>query len=111
MTRSVIALAAAGALLAGGCGSSSTATRRHGPVLTTTQARGKTLFRAECASCHELADAGAKGIVGKNLDTTRPSAAVVLRTLAVPPKNMPANLVSGADARAVAAYVAAVAGR
>ena len=111
MTRSVIVLAAAGTLLAGGCGSSSTATRRHGPVLTATEARGKTLFRADCASCHELADAGAKGIVGKNLDTTQPSAAAVLRTLAAPPKNMPANLLSGADARAVAAYVAAVAGR
>ena len=80
-------------------------------MLTASEARGKTLFRTDCASCHTLADAGAKGIVGKNLDTTQPSAAVVLRTLAAPPENMPANLLSGADARAVAAYVAAVAGR
>jgi len=109
--RSVIVLAAAGTLVAGGCGGSSRGAPRHGPVLTPMQARGKTLFLADCASCHTLADAGAKGIVGKNLDTTRPSAAVVLKTLAVPPRTMPANLLSGTDARAVAAYVAAVAGR
>jgi len=101
---------AAAALAAGGCGSASTTTG-HSPALTPEQARGKTLFVASCGACHELADAGAKGIVGKNLDTTRPSAALVLETLAVPPKNMPADLLRGADARAVAAYVAAVAGR
>jgi mono/diheme cytochrome c family protein len=109
--RSAIALAAAGALIAGGCGGASTATPRHGPVLTPEQARGRTLFVHSCSACHKLADADAKGIVGKNLDTTRPSVAIVLRTLAVPPTNMPANLLNGADARAVAAYVAAVAGR
>jgi mono/diheme cytochrome c family protein len=107
----VIALVAAGTVVAGGCGSSNTGASRQGPVLTPVQRRGKTLFVADCASCHTLADAGAKGIVGKNLDTTRPSAAVVLKTLAVPPKTMPAGLLRGADARAVAAYVAAVAGR
>jgi mono/diheme cytochrome c family protein len=69
------------------------------------------LFVQSCAACHTLADAGAKGIVGKSLDTTRPSASIVLKTLAVPPNNMPAGLLSGAGARAVAAYVAAVAGR
>jgi len=106
-------LAAAAALITGGCGGSgaSTSTSRPGPALTPAQAHGKTLFVAACASCHTLADAGAKGIVGKSLDSTRPSVAVVLETLAVPPKNMPANLVGGADARAVASYVAAVAGR
>ena len=105
------ALAAAGALIVGGCGGASTAKSRQGPALTPEQTRGRTLFVKSCAVCHTLADAGAKGIVGKNLDTTRPSASIVLKTLAVPPKNMPAGLVSGADARAVAAYVAAVAGR
>ena len=80
-------------------------------MLTPEQTRGKALFVKSCAVCHTLADAGAKGIVGKNLDKTRPGANLVLKTLAVPPDNMPAGLVSGADARAVAAYVAAVAGR
>ncbi len=111
MRRSVPALAAAGALLVGGCGGASTTKPRSGPPLTPEQTRGRTLFVKTCAVCHTLADAGAKGIVGKNLDTTRPSASIVLKTLAVPPENMPADLVSGADARAVAAYVAAVAGR
>jgi mono/diheme cytochrome c family protein len=107
----VPALAAAGALVVGGCGGASTPKPRHGPALTAEQTRGKTLFVQSCAACHTLADAGAKGIVGKNLDTTRPSASIVLKTLAVPPKNMPAGLLSGANARAVAAYVAAAAGR
>lgn len=80
-------------------------------MLTPEQTRGRALFVKSCAVCHTLADAGAKASVGTNLDTARPSASVVLRTLAVPPDNMPANLLSGADARAVAAYVAAVAGR
>jgi mono/diheme cytochrome c family protein len=108
----VPALAAAGALLVGGCGGASTAKPpQNGPVLTPEQTRGKAVFVKSCAVCHTLADAGAKGIVGKNLDKTRPSASIVLTTLAVPPDNMPADLVNGANARAVAAYVAAVAGR
>ncbi len=109
--RSVPALVAASALVAGGCGGASTAKPRSGPALTPEQTRGRTLFVQSCAVCHTLADAGAKGIVGKSLDATRPSARTVLKALAVPPKNMPAGLVSGAEARAVAAYVAAVAGR
>jgi mono/diheme cytochrome c family protein len=109
--RSVPALAAASALIVSGCGGASTTKPRHGPALTAEQTRGRTLFVQSCAVCHTLADAGAKGIVGKNLDTTRPSASIVLKTLAVPPNNMPSGLLSGADARAVAAYVAAVAGR
>ena len=111
MRRSVPALAAAGALLVGGCGGASTTKPRSGPPLTPEQTRGRTLFVKTCAVCHTLADAGAKGIVGKNLDTTRPSASIVLKTLAVPPKNMPKNLLSGRDAQIVAAYIAKNAGR
>ncbi len=95
----------------GGCGSTSTTKLPPGPALTPEQTRGRALFVKTCAACHTLADAAAKGIVGNNLDATRPSASIVLKTLAVPPDNMPADLVSGTDARAVAAYVAAVAGR
>lgn len=111
MRPSVPVLVAAGALVAGGCGGASTTKPRSGPALTPEQMRGRTLFVASCAACHTLADAGAKGIVGKSLDTTQPSESSVLKALAVPPENMPAGLLSGADARAVAAYVAAVAGR
>jgi mono/diheme cytochrome c family protein len=83
----------------------------HTHALVTKQPRGEQLFVQSCGSCHKLDAAGTEGVVGKNLDETRPTRALVLRTLAAPPKNMPANLLSGRDAQAVAAYVAAVAGR
>ena len=92
--------------------------------------RGKELFVGEgqCASCHVLADAGTKGVIGPNLDdaflqsrkdglgegTIR---AVVRDQIAYPVEEpttgapgMPADLVTGEDADAVAAYVASVAG-
>ena len=93
--RSVTAsAAAAGALFAAGCGSNTATPRQGAPTLTPEQAHGKALFVQSCSSCHTLADAATKGTVGKNLDTTQPTA-TVLKALAVPPKNMPANLVSG----------------
>jgi len=109
--RRIAYAAAAGlAAVAAGCGGSSTGTQTH-RQLTPEQQRGKEIFILKCGSCHTLGDAGTHGIVGKNLDVTKPSYATVLRTLAVPPKNMPSNLVTNAaDAKAVAAYVAAVTG-
>jgi mono/diheme cytochrome c family protein len=93
-------------------------------------ARGKELFagKGQCGSCHVLADAGTKGAVGPNLDhaflqsradglgeaTIR---AVVRDQISYPIESpntgspgMPADLVTGDDADAVAAYVASVAG-
>ncbi len=64
-----------------------------------------------CGACHRLAAAGTEGVVGRSLDVTKPSVEIVLRTLAVPSKNMPRSLLSGGDAQLVAAYVAAHAGR
>jgi len=95
---------------AAGCGGGGSASgTRTGPPLTAEQQRGKTVFVQSCGSCHKLTDAGTGGTVGKNLDVTGPSYALVLRTLAVPPQNMPRDLVTNAaDAKAVAAYVAAV---
>jgi mono/diheme cytochrome c family protein len=92
--------------------------------------RGKELFVGEgqCGSCHVLADAGTRGVIGPNLDdaflqsrkdglgegTIR---AVVRDQIAYPVEEpttgapgMPADLVTGEDADAVAAYVASVAG-
>ena len=113
MHRRLLACTAAAALaaVAAGCGGgSSTGTATH-PQLTAEQQRGKEIFIRSCGSCHKLSDAGTQGIVGKNLDETKPSYALVLRTLAVPPQNMPSDLVTdAADAKAVAAYVAAVTG-
>ena len=109
-----------------GCGS-------VGRAEASEQSRGKQLFQRECASCHTLADAGSQGRIGPDLDeafryvrneklegqgfdetTIRD---VVKAQIAYPVVNpatdatgMPANLVTGSDADAVATYVAAVAG-
>ncbi len=95
--------------------------------------RGKQLFTENCGSCHTLADAGTRGRVGPNLDeafanlrSDQPGQGfkestirdVVRGQIAYPVENpptgkpgMPANLVTGDDARDVAAYVAEVAGQ
>lgn len=90
----------------------------------TSKIAGKDLFVQKCGSCHTLARAATKGIQGPNLDHAfGPSrkdglgedtvAGVVRRQIAHPRADsiMPQGLVSGAQARNVAAYVAAVAGQ
>ena len=87
---------------------------------------GKELFigEATCGSCHALARAGTKGTQGPDLDYAFAQArrdgmneetveGVVLRQIAHPRRNsiMPADLVTGDDARDVSAYVAMVAGQ
>ena len=107
------AAAVALALLGTGCG------KEEADLVT-----GKTLFVQKCGSCHVLERAGAKGRQGPNLDEAfGPSRrdglgestveGVVLRQIAFVRRNstMPANLVRGPEAKAVAAYVAMVAGQ
>jgi cbb3-type cytochrome c oxidase subunit III len=107
----VVVLAAA--LLAGGCGTG-------GISKAGDTDRGKQLFLDKCGGCHTLAAAGTHGNQGPNLDDAfqasrkqgfkQVTIEQVVRDqieLAVAP--MPANLVKGADADAVAAYVASVA--
>jgi mono/diheme cytochrome c family protein len=102
------------ALAAAGCG------RNDEPDLV----RGKELYVDKCQRCHALARAGGGSDVGPDLDEAfGPArgdglgedtvAGVVQRQIALVRRNsiMPANLVEGEDARAVAAYVAAVAGQ
>lgn len=84
-------------------------------------ARGKQLFQQKCGGCHTLRAAGSKGTVGPNLDDAFAAAiksgegrstveGVVLKQIKLPQGGqMPANLVKGKDAKAVAAYVARVA--
>ncbi len=108
----VVALAVA--LIAAGCGTG-------GIVKGGDQDRGKKLFLDKCARCHTLAAAGTHGVTGPNLDEAfaydrrqgfkQNTIEQVVRDqieLAIPP--MPANLVRGADADSVAAYVSMVAG-
>jgi cbb3-type cytochrome c oxidase subunit III len=108
-------LALATALLAAGCGTG-------GISKAGDTSKGKDLFLAKCSGCHTLAAAGSHGNQGPNLDDAfkydrqqgfkQVTIEQVVRDqieLAEPP--MPANLVKGADADAVAAYVAMVAGK
>jgi mono/diheme cytochrome c family protein len=127
------ATVAAGALLAAGCGTGGLVSEKADV------ANGKQLFQQKCGSCHTLADAGTQGKIGPNLDdafagprkqgfkestirnvvhgqilfpTTSP-AGVIKGPDGSEQRapGMPAKLVTGSDARDVAAYVASVAGR
>lgn len=110
------ALATATALVAvaaSGCGSDSA-----------DLVNGKELFVERCGACHTLARAGTTGASAPDLDEAFGPArrdglgestvqGVVRQQIANPLRDsqMPADLVTGDDARDVAAYVAAVAGR
>jgi mono/diheme cytochrome c family protein len=105
--------AAAVALPLGACG-------RDEPNLST----GKALFTQKCGSCHTLVRAGTQGQTGPNLDAAFRAAldkgisrdtveGIVHRQILHPRRNsvMPADLVTGEDAKDVAAYVSYAAHR
>ena len=74
---------------------------------------GKALFTSSgCAGCHTLADAGASGTAGPDLDQLAPDAATVAAAVKGGPGAMPAfeGQLSGAQIQAVADYVADSAG-
>ena len=84
-------------------------------------ANGKTLFTSKCGSCHTLEDAGSQGTLGPNLDDAAVGdriagleqssfEALVRQQIDEADEPMPRHLVTGDDARDVAAYVASVAG-
>ena len=83
--------------------------------------QGKQLFTTKCGGCHRLADAGTQGTQGPDLDGAFYAARqqkfkvstirqVVYDQIYHAAAPMPQKLVTGADAAAVAAYVASVAG-
>jgi len=83
--------------------------------LTARERQGRAIFGARCASCHTLAAASADGKVGPNLDELQPPKALILDALAHGRQRgrgtMPAGLVEGPQALAVADFVARVAGK
>lgn len=59
--------------------------------LTGDPAAGKTVFASGgCAGCHTLADAGASGAVGPNLDDAKPAKELVVQRVALGQGGMPA---------------------
>jgi mono/diheme cytochrome c family protein len=115
----VLVSLAAFALLAG-CGSDGNTTVQESPTAsssaaapTTTAAapHAKQLFATKCGNCHTLKAAGTTGTIGPNLDEEKPPRSEVLAMMKEGPESMPANLVSGKDAEAVASFVAANEGK
>lgn len=119
LIRPLLALAALAAtvLVASGCGTS-----------TADTARGRTLFKEKCGTCHTLAQAGTTATIGPNLDDAFAAAreageggdtieGIVKAQVEFPrPSNgdpavsMPKDVVSGQDLNDVAAYVGEWAG-
>ena len=97
------------------------ATNAPPPATTTTAGGGgaaapdgkKIFASAGCAQCHTLKDANATGNVGPNLDQLKPSAGRVAHQVEVGGGAMPAfkGTLSAAEIKAVADYVARVAGK
>jgi mono/diheme cytochrome c family protein len=87
--------------------------------LSPAEERGRELFVQNCGACHTLDAAGTVGNVGPNLDEIAIDEKDVLTAIRTgggrhakgqqtgPSGNMPANLVTGQDAKDVAAFVAA----
>ena len=68
---------------------------------------GRTVFKANCGSCHTLSAAGTNGTVGPDLDHTSLSAAEIEATVRSGRGAMPAfaGKLSDAELKAVAAFV------
>lgn len=86
-----------------------------GIQLSNAQLKGRELFAKNCATCHTLHAANAVGKVGPDLDALRPPQALILDAIAKGRARgngqMPSQLLDGQDAKDVASFVAAVAGR
>jgi cytochrome c553 len=83
--------------------------------LTTKEEQGKQLFIQTCKSCHTLAAVQAHGVTGPNLDELggidKQRVLHAIEIGGTGDGRMPPGLLDGADADAVATYVADVAGR
>jgi mono/diheme cytochrome c family protein len=83
--------------------------------LTPQLEEGKQLFRQTCASCHNLDAVNARGVTGPDLDdigeVSEERVLNAIKNGGTGQGRMPAGLLSGPDAEAVALYVSRVAGR
>lgn len=73
---------------------------------------GKAIFTENCAACHTLADAGATGSVGPDLDAAKPALDLVLDRVTNGKGGMPSfkGQLSEEQIQDVSAYVASAAG-
>ncbi|HEY4096357.1 MAG TPA: PQQ-binding-like beta-propeller repeat protein [Baekduia sp.] len=73
---------------------------------------GQALFVGNCASCHSLADAQARGTAGPNLDVVKPNAELVKAMASSGGRGMPSfgGVLSTKQIAALAKYVSSVAG-
>lgn len=125
LTTAVFGVGLPLALLSGNS-SSASAHAGVGLKLSAHEKAGRELFGSHCAVCHTLAAANASGKIGPNLDTLKPSSSVVRHTIQYGclPNGSPSlgqaclgqgvmdpNIVEGAEADNVAAFVAKVAGQ
>jgi len=106
--RGTLVVVAAAALVAG-CGGGDDGGGSE-PAGGGQAAGGEELFVERCGSCHTLSAAGTDGSVGPNLDDLRPDAARVQEAIRTAPGVMPDGLAEGAEAQAIADYVAGAAG-
>ena len=95
--------------------STSTTTTTTTPAPAGNAAAGKTVFTgsAGCSGCHTLADAGATGTVGPNLDQLKPPYDKVVTQVTNGGAVMPAfkSTLTPQQIADVAAYVSSVAGK
>jgi mono/diheme cytochrome c family protein len=85
-----------------------------GGAAASLSAEGKTVFTANCGSCHTLQAAGTTGTVGPDLDELEPDLATVEHQVVNGGGPMPAfgkeGILNPKEVKAVATYVSAVAG-
>ncbi|CAN5603254.1 hypothetical protein BH20ACT19_BH20ACT19_00780 [soil metagenome] len=87
----------------------------EGDSLNAQTEQGKQLFRQQCSSCHNLDAVNARGVTGPDLDEigqiTPERIVGAIENGGTGQNRMPAGLLEGEEAEAVAAYVAKVASR
>ena len=96
-------------------GDEQTKEAQSGITLSEDQKKGRMLFGRSCGQCHTLKSANTVATVGPSLDALRPPKGLILDAIekgrARGNGNMPALLFEGREARQVADFVAATAGR